>query len=302
MKIITTADFQIEEPTVVAIGKFDGFHLGHQKLLKTLMEQKEKGLASVVFTFIPSPAAFFSKKVLPELSTIEEKRSIFEQAGVDYLIECPFNQIVADTDPQAFIEQVLHKQIGAKCVVAGEDVSYGKMGRGDYKLLQDKASVYDYEVILIEKVLFHDREISSTFVREAVKDGDLKLVQTLLGQPYTVSGEIVHGRKLGRTIGMPTVNLIPPQEKLLPPKGVYYSRTLLDGKTYRSITNIGTKPTVDGQKMGVETYIYDFNQDVYGKYAVVELLEFKRPEMKFASVEQLKLQMQSDILSGKTYQ
>lgn len=301
MKIITTAEFQIEEPTVVAIGKFDGFHLGHQKLLANVLEQKKKGLASVVFTFVPSPAAFFSKGLVQELSTTEEKRKIFEQAGIDYLIEYPFCQEIADMEPEDYIQKVLVSQLHAKCVVAGEDVSYGKKGKGDYRLLQKHALVHDYQVILIEKVLYGDKEISSTLVRDEVKNGHVKLVQALLGQAYSVEGVIVHGKQLGRTIGMPTVNIIPPAEKLLPPNGVYFSKIEMDGNEYKSITNIGTKPTVEGTRIGVETYIYDFDEDAYGKSAKVSLLQFKRPEMKFDSVEKLKKQMESDIEAGRNF-
>lgn len=301
MEIITSADFKIEAETVVAIGKFDGFHLGHQKLLNTVKEQSKKGLKAVAFTFVPSPATFFTKKIVPELSTIEEKRNIFEKANIDYLIEYPFCQEIADMDPVEYIKEVLVKAINAKCIVAGEDVSFGKKGLGNYELLKQYSEEFGYKVILIDKVLYGDKEISSTLVRDEVKNGNMKTVSELLGNPYSVEGEIVHGRALGRTIGMPTVNIIPDNEKLLPPKGVYYSTIEIENKKYKSITNIGTKPTVEGTRMGVETYIYDFNEDAYNKYAKVCLLEFKRPEMKFEDIEALKQQMQSDIEAGRQY-
>lgn len=308
MKIIqNTTEFHITEDTVVAIGKFDGFHRGHQRLLNQLQEQKNKGLAAVVFTFVPSPAAFFSKEPVQELTTIAEKRRIFEKAGVDYLIEYPFYQEIADMEPETYIKEVLVGQIHAKCIVAGDDVSYGRRGAGDYKLLEEKARVYGYEVIIIDKVLYEGREVSSTYVREEVKKGNMELVNELLGTPYHVGGEIIHGRRLGRTIGMPTVNLHPPEEKLLPPKGVYYSYVYLHnkenaGREYPSITNIGTKPTVDNRSvMGVETYIYDFNEEVYGEEMEVFLLSHTRPEMHFSGVEELKAQMASDIAAGRKY-
>lgn len=301
MKIINTASFKLECSTAVAIGKFDGFHLGHQKLLNEISRQKEKGLKTVAFTFTPSPAAFFSKEPVQELSTVEEKRKIFEEAQIDYLIEYPFCREIADMDPVEYIKNVLVNQLNAKCIVAGMDISYGKMGKGDYKLLKQYSNEYGYEVIVIDKVLYNDREISSTFVRDEVKTGNMTVVSKLLGKPYSVEGKIVHGKALGRTIGMPTVNIIPSNEKLLPPNGVYYSKLEMDGKIYKSITNIGTKPTVEGNKMGVESYIYDFNEDAYGKYIKVSLLEFKRPEMKFESVDALKAQMQSDIEMGRNF-
>ncbi len=306
MKIIeNTTEFYIEEATAAAIGKFDGFHRGHQKLLGQLRQQQEQGLKSVVFTFVPSPAAFFSRSPVKELSTIEEKRRIFEKAGVDYLIEYPFHQEIADMEPEVFVKEVLAGRLRAKCVVAGEDVSFGKKGAGNYHLLQELASNCGYQVILIEKVSYQDKEVSSTYVREEVRKGNMELAAQLLGTPYHVGGEIIHGRQLGRTIGMPTVNLLPPSEKLLPPKGVYYSYVVLHGgeeNKLPAITNIGTKPTVDDRcMMGVETYIYNFDQDVYGEELEVYLLKFKRPEMCFDGVDALKRQMAKDLAEGKQY-
>lgn len=306
MKIIeNTTEFYIEEATAAAIGKFDGFHRGHQKLLGQLRQQQEQGLKSVVFTFVPSPAAFFSRSPVKELSTIAEKRRIFEKAGVDYLIEYPFHQEIADMEPEVFVKEVLAGRLRAKCVVAGEDVSFGKKGAGNYHLLQELAPNCGYQVILIEKVSYQDKEVSSTYVREEVRKGNMELAAQLLGTPYHVGGEIIHGRQLGRTVGMPTVNLLPPSEKLLPPKGVYYSYVVLHGREENklpSITNIGTKPTVDDRcMMGVETYIYNFDQDVYGEELEVYLLKFKRPEMCFDGVDALKRQMAKDLAEGKQY-
>lgn len=303
MKIIKdTTEFYIEEATAVAIGKFDGFHRGHQTLLQKMQEQKKKGLATVIFTFVPSPAAFFSTEIMKELTTLEEKRKIFEKAGIDYLIEFPFVQETADMEPEAYIKEVLVERIHAKCVVAGEDVSFGRRGSGNAKLLLDKSEELGYDVVLIDKVQYEGREVSSTFVREEVTKGNMELVHQLLGIPYHVGGMIVHGRKLGRTLGMPTVNQIPTKEKLLPPNGVYFSYVMLDERKLPSITNIGTKPTVaDGMVMGVETYIYDFDEDVYGEELEVYLLAFKRPEMRFDSVDALKVQMAKDIAAGRAY-
>ena len=303
MKIIEkTTEFELTEDTAVAIGKFDGFHMGHQKLLHMVTEQKANGLAVAVSTFVPSPAAFFSKEAQQELTTIQEKRNIFEEAGVDYLIEYPFYQEIADMEPETYIRKVLVEQLHAKCIVAGEDVSFGKKGMGNYRLLEQKSAEYGYQVIIIDKVQYQGREISSTYVRDAVKQGEMELVTKLLGQPYHVGGTIVHGRHLGTGLGMPTVNILPPPEKLLPPNGVYYSYVMMNGRIYLGITNIGTKPTVSGEAvMGVETFIYDFDQDVYGQDIQVYLLHYKRPEMRFHGIEALKKQMATDIAAGREY-
>ena len=305
MKIIKdTTEFYIEEPTAVAIGKFDGFHCGHQKLLGKMQEQKDKdkGLMTVVFTFAPSPAAYFNKEPIGELTTIEEKRSIFEKAGIDYLIEYPFNEEIANMEPEVFIKEVLVERIHAKCIVAGEDVSFGKSGAGNYQLLSEKAKDYLYDVVIVEKVQYEGLEVSSTFVREEVVKGNMELVHQLLGIPYHVGGKIVHGKKLGRTLGMPTINQIPRDTKLLPPKGVYYSYVMHGDRKLPAITNIGVKPTVADQLvMGVETFIYDFNEDVYGEDVEVYLLHFKRTEIRFDSVDALMKQMTEDIEEGRKY-
>lgn len=303
MKIISnTTEFSIPQNTVVAIGKFDGFHKGHHKLIDMAVEQKKRGLAVAVYTFVPSPAIFWGKGNVQELSTIEEKRHIFERAGADYLVEYPFNQEVADMEPETYIKDVLIDKMHAKCIVAGTDVSFGKKGAGNYELLQTLSEKYGYQVILIDKVQFQNREISSTFVKEQIKAGNMEVVTQLLENPYSVTGRIVHGKQLGRTIGMPTVNVIPEKEKLLPPNGVYFSYVELHGKRYPSVTNIGKKPTVDNSEViGVETYIYDFSGDIYGETISVFLLKFRRPEMRFSGVEELKNQMEQDLQAGRAF-
>ncbi|MCR5715536.1 MAG: bifunctional riboflavin kinase/FAD synthetase [Lachnospiraceae bacterium] len=303
MQIIQgTTQFHIDRPSAVAIGKFDGIHMGHRRLLEQLIHRKSMGALAVVFTFDPSPAVFFAGKTLPELTTKEEKRAYFERLGVDVLIEYPLNQESAGIDPTLFVRRMLQEQMQAKYIIAGEDVSFGAGGKGDAKLLHALSKECGYEMELIDKVCIDGITVSSTKIRELVADGNMELVRRMLGEAYPVTGLIRHGKHLGRTIGMPTVNLLPEKGKLLPPNGVYYSEVELGDQVYQGITNIGYKPTVtDEQVMGVETYLYDFAQDVYGKFITVRLLSFKRPEMRFAGVEELKKQMASDIAQGRYY-
>lgn len=304
MRIIEgTTEFQIKEETAVAIGKFDGFHVGHQTLLKAVMEHKKQGMKVAIFTFWPSPACLFSKEKFKELTTREEKRQIFRQAGVDILVEFPFNEQSAAISPEDFVEDILLNKMNAKCIVAGDDVSFGHRGAGDASLLYKLSEELGYQVEIIEKVSFSGREISSTYVRDVIRQGDMKLASTLLGTPFHINGVISHGKQLGRTLGMPTANLYPEEEKLLPPYGVYYVRADIEGVKYKGICNIGEKPTVTDEKsVSVETYLYDFSGDVYGKEMTVELLEFKRPEQRFSGVEALKKQMEKDIAEGAAYQ
>ncbi|MGN1152162.1 MAG: bifunctional riboflavin kinase/FAD synthetase [Lachnospiraceae bacterium] len=299
--IENTTEFQLDRPGAVAIGKFDGIHLGHQKLIQKIIEQKAKGYLATVFTFDTSAAAFFGGEE-KELTTREEKRIVFEKMGVDVLIEFPLNRETAATEPVEFVQRYLVSQMQAAYICAGTDLSFGRRGAGNYELLQQYADSYGYQVELIDKVRMDGEEVSSTRVREAVRTGKMEAAARMLGTPYSVSGTVEHGRRLGRTIGMPTANLLPEQDKLLPPNGVYYSKVLMGGRIYRSITNIGCKPTVsENHIMGVETYLYDFAGDIYGKDITVQLLAFRRPEMKFDGVDSLKAQMQKDIAAGQIF-
>ena len=299
--IANTTEFQLDRPGAVAIGKFDGIHLGHQKLIQKIIEQKENGYLATVFTFDTSAAAFFGGEE-KELTTRAEKRNVFERMGVDVLIEFPLNRETAATEPVEFVQRYLVRQMQAAYICAGTDLSFGRKGAGNYELLQQYADTYAYQVELIDKVRMDGEEVSSTRVRKAVRSGQMEAVTRMLGTPYSISGCVEHGRRLGRTIGMPTANLLPDQDKLLPPNGVYYSKVIMGDKVYRGITNIGCKPTVsDEHIMGAETYLYDFAGDIYGKDITVQLLAFRRPEMKFDGVDGLKAQMQKDIAAGQIF-
>ncbi|MBR5595783.1 MAG: bifunctional riboflavin kinase/FAD synthetase [Lachnospiraceae bacterium] len=303
MQIIAgTTDFKILQPTAVAIGKFDGLHRGHRELLKLVLEKKKAGLLTTIFTFDPPPEVFFGKRQPKEITTRAEKRIVFEKMGVDILIEFPLDEISAALPAEDFVKNVLKDKMNISYLAAGYDLSFGHKGAGNAELLKRMAPKLNFELSIIEKVCENGREISSTYVREEVEIGAMNHVTELLGEPYMIIGEVVHGAKLGRKIGMPTINLLPEKEKMLPPNGVYYSRTQIGEKEYKSITNIGKKPTVSNiEQIGVETYLYEFDQDVYGKNAIVKLLEFKRPERKFADLDELKAQMIRDVNEGREF-
>lgn len=303
MEIISgSTAFKLEEKSAVAIGKFDGIHIGHKKLLFHLMEQKKKGLKAVVFTFDPPASRFFGNGAERELTPLCEKRKLFERLGVDILIEFPLNQQTAAIPAEDFVRKVLKEQMNTAYIAAGMDLSFGAGGKGDEKLLMAMADELQYEVQIIQKILYEDREISSSYVREVVEAGDMKMAGRLLGEPYQITGNVEGGRRLGRRLGMPTLNLYPVKDKLLPPNGVYYSEVICGEERYFAMTNIGYKPTVtEEQVMGVETYLYDFEGNLYGKEITVSLLEFKRSERKFESVEALKKQMESDLIEGRRY-
>ena len=298
-----TLDFQVGEPTAVTLGKFDGLHRGHDLLMQTVLEYSKKyALASVAFTFDIPPRNKVEEIVANVLTTNDEKQYIFEKRGIDYLIECPFTTEVMSMEPKdfiAWISGVLHM----KYVVVGDDFRFGHKRAGDFHTLQQYEEMYGYKTIVIDKLKDSNRDISSTYVREKMADGNIQKANELLGYKYFIKSEILHGRKLGRTIGVPTINMILPPHKLLPPNGVYVTEVLVDGKNYMGVTNIGYKPTVsDEHVVGVETYIDNFDKNIYGEKIVVSFIQFIRPEQKFESVEELRMQMQSDIqVSRKIY-
>lgn len=292
-------NFQIDDETVVSIGKFDGVHRGHLKILEAMQEYKSRGMKLAIFTFSTPPASVFFKKQTDVLTTKEEKRAIFETIGIDYLVEFPFDTKTAAITAEKFVE-FLVKQMNMKACVVGTDCRFGYRGQGNCKMLKEMSKEYQYDIRVIEKLVYNNHEISSTYIREAVETGNIPLANDMMSRPYEVSGVVVHGKQLGRTIGMPTVNLLPSSDKILPPNGVYFSEVVHDGRVYSSITNIGQKPTVSPNEkvMGVESYLYDFSEDFYGEKIKVLLYEYVRSEMKFPSIEALKTQMERDISKG----
>ncbi len=303
MQIITDIEkIHIATRSAVAIGKFDGVHKGHQELLQRIVARKAEGMESVVFTFDPTPAVFFGHADGKELTSKEEKVSLFAEMGVDILIYFPMNHQTAAIPAEDFIRDILCEKLKMSYICAGSDLSFGDKGAGNSDLLFSLAGQYGYKAEIIEKCMYRNREISSTFIKEEVERGNMALVTELMGRNYRVEGTVVTGNQLGRTLGMPTVNLIPDSDKILPPCGVYYTKVTIGSGEYNGLTNIGYKPTVSQQPvLGIETYLYDFNGDLYGQKIQVELISFKRPEMKFPGIDVLKAQMAKDIAEGIAY-
>lgn len=288
-----TLEFHIEEPSVVTLGKFDGLHLGHRYLMEELEKGKKQGLKSVVFTFDIPPRAL-EESDCRVLSTNEEKLHIFEDAGVDYLIECPFTEAFRSLNPRAFLEMLTTK-ICVRRIVAGTDFCFGYRRSGTYRELRQYAPELGYEAVIVEKMQYKGADISSTRIRECISRGDMEEANRLLGYEYFVSAPVRHGNALGRTIGFPTANQLPPGEKLLPPNGVYAVHATVNGKKYCGVSNIGRKPTVGNDyPVGIETFFFDFHGNVYDQELRVSFVRFIRPEKKFPSVEALAAQIEKD--------
>ena len=298
MRVITgTREFQIEEPTAVTIGKFDGRHKGHQKLLREMLCFKERqGLKAAVFTFDMAPSGVMRGQIQTVITTNQERRNKMAKVGIDYLVEYPFDQETAHMQPEDYVSQLLVRQMHAKAVVVGTDCSFGYKGKGNVQLLKEMSKSCGFEAVIIEKEQDDHRDISSTYVREELDLGNIEKANELLGEPYAIHGVVVHGNHIGGTVlGFPTANILPPPEKHLPPFGVYVSQVLVDGRLYRGVTNIGKKPTIAGESpVGVETFIMGLEENLYGKEIEVQLLNFERPEQKFASLKELKERIEKD--------
>lgn len=294
--------YQSSDATAVTLGKFDGLHRGHQKLIQQVRKLKaEKGVKSVVFAFDMNP--LFEKIGITRegIMTNEERRHHLDQT-VDVLIECPFTDEVSIIDAEGFIEKILVGKFHAKYIVVGTDFCFGYKKRGNVDLLAEFAGTCGYELIVVEKEEYEGREISSTYTREQLRLGNIEVVNELLGYPYTVLGKVKHGKKLGRKLGFPTMNVHTPKDKQLPPNGVYYCMVQIGNTRYNSIANVGTKPTVsDASRRLIECHLLDFQGDAYGKEVMIYFYEFIRPEQKFASVNDLKDQVLLDIEEAKKY-
>lgn len=294
--------YQCEKESAVTLGKFDGLHRGHQKLIQKICEKKEKfHVKTIVFAFDMNP--FFRQKGLVRkgITTNEERKERLSQV-VDVLVECPFDERISTMTAEDFIEKILVQTFHAKYIVVGTDFRFGFEKKGDVAMLAAYAEKNGYELTVVSKEMFGNREISSTYIREELEKGHLENVNQMLGYPYTISGIVEHGKQLGRTLGFPTLNVHPSDEKMLPPKGVYMTNTFVDGRIYHGLGNVGFKPTVaEEHRMLIETFLFDYNGNAYGKEVRTQLLHYKRPEQKFDSVDELKAQIDTDIDYARDY-
>lgn len=279
--------------SAVTLGKFDGIHRGHRKLMEKILEQKkETGAQAVVLAFVSD-----RKTVL----TNSERRDFLEHMGADILLECPLTGAIRHMKAETFIRQVLVGALQASFVTVGEDFRFGFERKGTPELLKKYGGKYGFEVEILSKEMDGSRKISSTYIREELAKGNMEKVSSLLGFDYFVSGIVEHGRGMGHREFFPTANLIPMPEKLLPPNGVYITLSSFGQEIYPGITNVGYKPTVGEIFIGVESYLFDCEKNLYGKNCTVEFRKFLRKEQRFSSYEALKEQIQKDIRMGEEY-
>jgi len=293
MKYITGIEsYSGQKRSAVTLGKFDGLHLGHQKLIDKIISYASDECESIVCAF---------DMHRDSLMTGRERREHLEPK-VDWLIDQPFTKSLREMEAEEFIDRILYKVLRAAHIVVGTDFSFGYGKRGNAALLQEMADQYGYTVDVIEKERYLGTVISSTYIKDALAQGDVKLAERLLGYPYEMTGIVRHGKQLGRTLGFPTMNIEPEKNKILPRFGVYACRVRIDGKWYDAVGNAGIKPTVtDEQRRLLEVYVYGYDGDAYGKEITAQFCEFERPETKFGSVEELKNNVMRDMRYGERY-
>ncbi len=297
----TIVDIKISDPTAITVGKFDGIHRGHNLLTTDIISKNADGLKSCLITFTNSPRFELSDDESPSLITNKERVFMLDNNGLDYLIECPFDKKLMETGPTEFIEFLVNN-LNMKYMVAGSDFTFGYKGAGNVDLLRELAPGFGFDLNIIDKIKKNNRDISSTYIREELKAGNIDSVNEMLGYEYFVWGEVVHGAHLGHTIGIPTINIMPEPCKLVPKFGVYVTTIDFDGRIYHGVTNVGTKPSVsDKNIVGIETHILDYNGDLYGTFVKVTFKSFLRPEIKFASIDELQEQMSKDKIKAKDY-
>ena len=302
-KINITSNLNI--PSVnLAIGNFDGIHIGHQKIIQKLVnESKKMNVQSAILGFDPHPQQFFTKNY-DGFNVINEKTKIelLDQLNVDYYITMEFNSALASLSAHEFIENILSKKLNINNLTVGYDFKFGKNRQGDVDLLEQLSSKYNYNISIIEPVLdpLTSEIYSSSLVRKNIKDGNFERVSSLLGRNWIMQGTVVRGDKRASKINFPTANIIP-SNLIKPKKGVYVVKVQYINKYINGIANFGVRPTIDGKKLLLEVHLFDFNQDIYGKELTVEFLTFIRDEKKFNNFTLLTEQIQKDIQLAKIY-
>jgi riboflavin kinase/FMN adenylyltransferase len=296
--------FKGEKQTVVTIGTFDGVHAGHQKIIKRLVDAaKIENLDSVIFTFFPHPRMVLQKESgLKLINTIEERTEILEKTGIDHLVVHPFTQQFSRLTAQEFVRDILVNRLKAKKVIIGYDHRFGRNRTADINTLKQFGEEYGFDVEEITKQEVDQVAVSSTKIRNALLDGKVEQANSYLQTPFSLNGKVVKGRGLGKEFNYPTANLsIKEDYKLIPKNGVYVVRSLINGKRYFGMMNIGTNPTVGGEEQTIETYFLNLDKDLYDQGLHIEMLVRIRDEKKFNSIEALKIAMRQDEAFSRQY-
>jgi len=305
LKILqNTSNFSVKDETYITIGTFDGVHFGHQKIIKKLVQEAKKAdKKSVLLTFFPHPRMVLQKDAsLKLINTIEERGTLIEETGLDYLIIHPFSIAFSRMSALEFVRDTLVNQLNISKLIIGYDHHFGKNREGNITQLTEYSHLYDFKVEEIPAQDIDSVSVSSTKIRHALTAGNLKTANNYLGYNFMLNGTVVNGKKLGGTIGYPTANIeIEETYKLIPKTGVYVVQSTIANKNIYGMMNIGNRPTVDGNHQTIEVHFFDFNQDLYHQKLNIELIYFLRDEKKFDTIDSLVHQLKKDEEIARDY-
>ena len=290
----------LSEANIICLGNFDGVHFAHRTLLREAKKMQAEKLTQAkcgVFCFERPSADFLSSNPPKHLTTLEQKLKRFANEGMDFAFVADFES-VKDLSPEEFVKDILMAQCGCKGAICGYNYRFGKRGAGTPELLQELLA--PNPVITVPSIYVNGDTVSSTRIRGLLNQGNVKEAHALLTIPYSIVARVEHGKGLGHKLGSPTFNQTPPTEMLIPARGVYLTRSVIEGKSYYGVTNIGIRPTVDTDAhINLETHLLDFSGDLYQKELTVEFLDYIRPEQHFESIDALQKQIQKDIQTAK---
>lgn len=311
MEIISSLEkLELKHKTAVALGNFDGIHIGHREIFRAALEAaKEKDLKSLCFTFSNHPFNFILRRddgdpdAVKLICTEDEKIALIEDMGFDILVNVPFDEHIMTMQAHEFFESIVKEKLNAGFVSVGFNYTYGARAMGRPDTLRAECEAAGIGVGIHDAVIVDGDVVSSTLIREMIATGNMEMTARLLGRPYSFAGEVRHGKRLGTRMGIPTINIPAPDRQMLPPNGVYFSRILIDGITYDSVSNIGYNPTVsdDLKRKTIETNIFDFDDDAYGREVTVYFDHFSRGERKFRDREELFAQIARDCENARNY-
>ena len=305
MKFFTSARAKINGDSAVALGCFDGVHIGHSKIIsETVKVARELSLTSAVWSFQAPPKSVLNEELSSASSVLtpkNEKRALIRKLDVDVLICVPFDLKIAKLSPREFFVDILLKRLNAKHIFCGFNYRFGYRGSGDVSLLRSLCNEFSVSLTVFDEITVGGKTVSSSAIRAFLASGEIERAQEMLGRPFSIRGIVKDGQHLGRTLGFPTVNQELPKDKATVKNGVYLTRVRLGRTTKFGVTNIGMRPTVEGKELVCETHILNYSGNLYGKCLTVEFLKFIRPERKFNSLDELSAQVHLDMRSAIEY-
>ena len=290
----------MSEKRIIALGFFDGVHLGHQALLKACVRlASEQGMGTSAITFENHPQSLFSNAVPPLINSLQDRYRLLQHYGVDRIYPFPATKEVMSTTWRDFLDLLMER--GAAGFVCGDDFRFGHRGEGNGERLQEYCAEKGLPCVIIPEQTMDDTRVSSTYIRRQIEEGDMATAVRFLGHAHILTGEVISGRKIGRKIGVPTANLVIPEGVVVPKFGVYACRVELEGKQYCAVANVGTRPTVGGHRITVEPWILDFDGDLYGQSITLEFHRYLRSERKFNSLEELRAEIQKNAAQTRDF-